>query len=60
MNSAERETGKQATESWNRTQREEGEVEGGMAVFMVVEKAARLVRARLPGSALLWLAVFET
>ena len=54
MNSAEPETGKQATESWKRTQREEGGeeggAEGGMAVFMVVEKAARLVRSRLAGS----------
>jgi hypothetical protein len=46
----ERETGKRATESWKRTQREEGGAEGGMAVFMVVEKAARLVRLRLAGS----------
>jgi hypothetical protein len=55
MNSAERETGeretgKRATESWKRTQREEGGAEGGRAVFMVVEKAARLVRLRLAGS----------
>ena len=49
MNSAERETGKRATESWKRTQREEGGAEGGRAVFMVVEKAARLVRLRLAG-----------
>jgi hypothetical protein len=47
MNSAERETGKRATEIWKRTQREEGGAEGGMAVFMVFEKAARLVRLRL-------------
>ena len=46
MNSAERETGKRATESWKRTKREEGVAGGGMAVFMVVEKAARLVRPR--------------
>jgi hypothetical protein len=53
-NSAERETGKRAMKSWKRTQREEGggrREEGGgegvMAVFMVVEKAARLVRLHL-------------
>ena len=34
-----------ATESWKRTQREEGGAEGGRAVFMVVEKAARPVHA---------------
>jgi hypothetical protein len=34
-----------ATESWKRTQRVEGGAEGGQAVFMVVEKAARPVRA---------------
>jgi hypothetical protein len=44
MNSPER-TRKRATESWKRTQKEEGGAEGGMAVFMVVEKAAR---ARAP------------
>jgi hypothetical protein len=43
MNSAKQETGKRATESWKRTQREEGGAEGGVAVFIVVEKAARLV-----------------
>jgi hypothetical protein len=47
MNSAERETRKRATESWKRTQREEGGAERGIVVFMVVEKAARLVRQRL-------------
>jgi hypothetical protein len=37
-----------ATESWKRTQREEGGAEGGRAVFMVIEKAARPVHARVP------------
>jgi hypothetical protein len=37
-----------ATESWKRTQREEGKAEGGRAVFMVVEKATRPVCAQLP------------
>jgi hypothetical protein len=36
------------TESWKRTRGEEGGAEGGKAVFMVVEKAARLVHARVP------------
>ena len=35
-----------ATESWKRTQGEEGRAEGGRAVFMVVEKTARPVRAQ--------------
>jgi hypothetical protein len=39
-----------ATESWKRTQREEGGAEGGRAVFMVVEKAARPVHTRVPRS----------
>ena len=36
---------RQATESWKRTQREEGGAEGGRAVFMVVEKSSE-ARAR--------------
>jgi hypothetical protein len=38
----------QATESWKRTQREEGGAEGGRVVFIVVEKAARPVHRRVP------------
>jgi hypothetical protein len=37
-----------ATESGKRTQRDEGGAEGGRAVFMVVEKAARPVHAHVP------------
>jgi hypothetical protein len=38
-----------ATESWKRTQREEGVAEGGRAVFMVVEKSSEArARARSP------------
>jgi hypothetical protein len=47
LNSPERETRKRATESWKRTQKEEGGAEGGMAVFIAVEKAAR-ARAPMP------------
>jgi len=50
MNSAERETGKRATRSWKRMQRENGGGRSGRAVFIVVEKATRLVRLRLARS----------
>jgi hypothetical protein len=48
MNSTERETGKRATESWERAQRDEGEAEMERAVsIMDIEKAAWLVHLTL-------------